>query len=135
MPWGHVPVLLDKLTGPAQRDWYAAQTVANGCSRGEFTHQIVTAAHTRLGAAPSDFADRPSAPDSNLAQEIVKDPDVFKFLGASTGLAEKDLEAQLVGHLRATRLERSVRSADIVLMGGHGPTLMRWTTPTRTSIA
>ena len=105
LPWGHIRTLLDKLGDREQWAWYAAQAVANGWSRAVLAHQIATAAHTRLGAAPSNFADRLPAPDSDLAQEMVKDPYVFEFLGASAGLAEKDLEAQLVGHLQATLLE------------------------------
>jgi predicted nuclease of restriction endonuclease-like (RecB) superfamily len=33
MPWGHNVVLLDKLSDPAARRWYAARTIENGWSQ------------------------------------------------------------------------------------------------------
>lgn len=105
IPWGHVRTLLDKVVGSSQREWYAAQTVANGWSRAVLAHQIATEAHLRLGVAPSNFADRLPSPESDLAQEMVKDPYVFEFLTASAAVAERELEDQLVEHLRATLTE------------------------------
>lgn len=30
LPWGHIMVLLDKVTDPVERDWYAAAAVEHG---------------------------------------------------------------------------------------------------------
>jgi len=37
LPWGHIMVLLDKVTEPAARQWYAAQVVEHGWSRAVLT--------------------------------------------------------------------------------------------------
>lgn len=73
IPWGHLMVLLDKVE-PGDRAWYAAQARANGWSRAVLAFQISTEAHTRLGAAPTNFSAALPGPESDLAREMVKDP-------------------------------------------------------------
>ena len=55
-----------------------------------------------MGAAPSNFHQTLQSPDSDLAQEIVKDPYVFDFLDRA---AERDLEQALMDRLQDTLLE------------------------------
>lgn len=52
-PWGHVRVLLDKLTTRQDREWYAAKTVENGWSRASLEFEIKMDLKSRLGSAPS----------------------------------------------------------------------------------
>ena len=52
LPWGHVMVLLDRLTDQAERDWYAAKAAENGWSRSVLELQIAGRLRDRLGAAP-----------------------------------------------------------------------------------
>lgn len=105
LPWGHVVVLVDKLDDQPIRDWYAAATVEHGWSRNVLTHQIANHLHRRIGAAPSNFADQLSSGDSDLAQQLVRDPYVFDFLDISERVAERDLETALVGRLERFLLE------------------------------
>jgi predicted nuclease of restriction endonuclease-like (RecB) superfamily len=105
LPWGHVRVLLDKIEEPAARDWYAREAVAGGWSRNVLLNQIKGRAHTRVGAAPSDFELTLAGEDSELAAQIAKDPYVYDFLGLSGRVAERDLEQALVDRLRDTLLE------------------------------
>lgn len=74
LPWGHITVLLDKLDDQAERDWYAAADVKNGWSRKVLLNQIINQSHRRAGQAPSNFAGQLPARDSELAQELTKDP-------------------------------------------------------------
>lgn len=111
LPWGHVTVLLDKLTTPADRDFYAASAVEHGWSRNVLTHHIATNLRTRIGAAPSNFADQLPAPDSDLAQQLVRDPYVFDFLTLTTRVAERELEDALMGRLQRFLLELGHRFA------------------------
>ncbi len=106
LPWGHVTVLLDKLAYQAQRDWYAAAATAeHGWSRNVLLHQIMSGLHTRAGAAPSNFPDRLPASDSELAQQLTRDPYVSDFLDLTAPVAERDLETALVDRLQAFLLE------------------------------
>jgi predicted nuclease of restriction endonuclease-like (RecB) superfamily len=63
--WGHITVLLDKLSDQGTRDWYAAATVQHGWSRAVLLNQIKNRAYLRLGAAPSNFAERLPTGDSD----------------------------------------------------------------------
>lgn len=105
LPWGHVTVLIDKLTDQAERDWYAAAAVRWGWSRAVLTHQIAGRLHTRSGAAPSNFPARLPAADSELAQQLTRDPYVLDFLDLAGPVAERDLEDALVARVQAFLLE------------------------------
>ena len=98
-------MILDKVEEPAARDWYVRAAVAGGWSRNVLLNQIMGRAHTRAGAAASNFEHTLAGEDSELAAQIAKDPYVFDFLGLSGRVAEHDLEQALVGRLRDTLLE------------------------------
>ncbi|WP_367379399.1 DUF1016 N-terminal domain-containing protein [Subtercola boreus] len=74
LPWGHIVALLDKLDELLLRDWYAAKDVRHGWSRAVLVHQIATRLHEREGSASSNFVNALASPDSELAQQITKDP-------------------------------------------------------------
>ncbi|MHA7177348.1 PDDEXK nuclease domain-containing protein [Arthrobacter sp. Sr24] len=105
LPWGHITVLLDKKLDHAARDWYAAAAVEHGWSRNVLMNMIMNKTLERSGAAPSNFAQRLVAPDSELAQQIAKDPYNFEFLGLSGEVAERDLEQRLMDRMVETLRE------------------------------
>ncbi|MDV6270946.1 PDDEXK nuclease domain-containing protein [Rhodococcus globerulus] len=80
LPWGHITVLLDNLDNLSDRDWYAATAAEHGWSRNVLHNQIKSGLRRRIGAAPSNFQDHLPAEDSDLAQQLVRDPYVFDFL-------------------------------------------------------
>ncbi len=105
LPWGHLTVLLDKVSDPGERDWYAAAAVEHGWSRAVLTHQVGSGLLGRVGGAPSNFAARLPGADSELAQQLTRDPYVLDFLDAAAPLAERELEAGLAERLQAFLLE------------------------------
>ncbi len=105
LPWGHVLTLLDRLETRDDRDWYAAHAVAHGWNRNVLSHQIKVGLRTSVGAAPTNFITALDSPDSELAQQLVKDPYVFEHLGLVKTLAERDVEQALMDRLQATMLE------------------------------
>jgi len=105
LPWGHLTVLLDRLTTQPDRDWYATAAAEHGWSRNVLLHHIKSQLHRRVGAAPSNFTDQLPAPDSDLAQQLVRDPYVFDFLNLTGRIAERELEAALMGRLERFLLE------------------------------
>lgn len=108
LPWGHIIVLLDKLDDRAVRDRYAAAAVEFGWSRNVLTNQILNRALERAGTAASNFATRLEPHDSELAQQIAKDPYVFDFLDLSGEVAERDLENALMDKLADTLRELGI---------------------------
>ena len=105
LPWGHTTVLLDKIDDQAERDWYAAKAVDNGWSRNVLLNQIVGRLHLREGAAPTNFAAQLPSGESELAQQLTKDPYVFDFLNVSERALERDVEQALMDRLQETLLE------------------------------
>jgi predicted nuclease of restriction endonuclease-like (RecB) superfamily len=105
LPWGHTMVLLDTVKKPVEREWYMRQTVENGWSRNVLVHQIDSGLYKRQGKALTNFKRTLPAPQSDLAQQIVKDPYTFEFLSLSADMQERDLERGLLEHLRLFILE------------------------------
>ncbi len=100
IPWGHNIVLLFKLSDRMQRLWYAAKTLEHGWSRAVLTVQIEGDLFGRQGKAITNFSDRLPAPQSDLAQQSLKDPYLFDFLTLHEEAVERDLEAGLVEHIQ-----------------------------------
>lgn len=98
LPWGHVTVLLDKLDGPADREFYADRAVRYGWSRAVLTHQITTGLRERTAGAVTNFPETLGA-DSDLVSEIVHDPYNLDFLALDAGFGERALEDALVTRL------------------------------------
>ena len=74
LPWGHVVKLLETLKEPAERIWYARQAVEHGWSRNVLALQISTNLFGRQGKALTNFQQTLPAPQSDLAQALLKDP-------------------------------------------------------------
>lgn len=105
LPWGHNTYLLDAVKPPAEREWYARQAIQNGWSRNVFAHQIESGLFARQGSALTNFSRTLPAEQSQLAQQIIKDPYSFDFLSLAPEMQERDLERALIEHLRSLILE------------------------------
>jgi predicted nuclease of restriction endonuclease-like (RecB) superfamily len=105
VPWGHNVALLEKVSGPHQRVWYAQQTLRHGWSRAVLVHQIESDLYGRQGQAVTNFERTLPAPHSDLARELVKDPYYFEFLGLAPDIRERELEEGLIQHLEKFLLE------------------------------
>lgn len=105
LPWGHIIELLDKTDDQALRDWYAGMDVEHGWSRAVLSHQIATRLHERRAAAPSNFTTALERPDSELAQQITKDPFALDFLAIDSDTTERHLEQRLVDRIVDTLRE------------------------------
>ena len=105
IPWGHVRSLLDKLKDPAIRLWYAERAAVEGWSRNILEHQVATKLHLRQGKATTNFAGTLPAPDSELAQEMLRDPYDLSFLPGERIAEERDLEEALLADIVKFMLE------------------------------
>jgi predicted nuclease of restriction endonuclease-like (RecB) superfamily len=105
LPWGHVMVLLDQLSTPHERGWYARAAVEHGWSRNVLVHQIDSHLIERSGAAVTNFAMTLPSPKSELAQQLTKDPHIFDFLGLGNEFAERELEDALVSQMQRFLME------------------------------
>jgi predicted nuclease of restriction endonuclease-like (RecB) superfamily len=108
IPWGHNVRLLDQVKDPTQREWYARAAFEHGWSRNVLELQIESGLYRRQGKAQTNFTATLPAPQSDLAQQVLKDPYNFDFLTLSKDAREKELEAGLLEHLRKFLLELGV---------------------------
>lgn len=108
LPWGHNVLLLAKLKDADERLWYAHAAVEHGWSRAVLSVQIETQARRRIGKAITNFSDTLPPPQSDLAQQALKDPYTFDFLTLSEWARERDLERGLVEHIQKFLLELGV---------------------------
>jgi predicted nuclease of restriction endonuclease-like (RecB) superfamily len=108
LPWGHNVRLLDRLDAREERIWYARQAIEHGWSRDILLAQIETGLHKRAGKALTNFKATLPPPQSDLAQQTLKDPYIFDFMTLAPGAQERDLERGLVEHVRDFLLELGV---------------------------
>ena len=105
IPWFHHCILLDKVKDHAERLWYIQQTTLHGWSRNVLVHQIESGLYHRKGKAITNFDKTLPSPQSDLAQETLKDPYMFDFLGLTDDIRERELEKELIARLRDFLLE------------------------------
>jgi predicted nuclease of restriction endonuclease-like (RecB) superfamily len=105
IPWRSNLALLDKLKNSKQRLWYAQKTIENGWSRNILVFQIETRLHERIGQSTNNFDIALPPVDSDMANQVFKDPYVFDFLGTADTRREVELEQKLIDHLEKFLLE------------------------------
>ena len=105
IPWGHNLVLLSKIKEKQQRLNYAMLVQQHGWSRNVLVHQIESQVLHRQGQATTNFAQTLPAPQSELAQQTLKDPYIFDFLSLGMAAHERDIEKALTQHISQFLLE------------------------------
>ena len=108
IPWGHNLRILDLLKDPDDREWYARAVLQHGWSRNVLVHQIETGLRHREGKAQSNFTQTLPPGQSDLAQQVLKDPYNFEFLTLAEEAHERDLERALINQLRDFLLELGI---------------------------
>ncbi|MCL2844098.1 MAG: PDDEXK nuclease domain-containing protein [Chitinivibrionia bacterium] len=99
IPWGHNVSLFEKAKDIKEALFYINKTIENNWSRSVLEYQIETNLYARQGKAVSNFNSTLPEPQSDLANEIMKDPYNFDFLCLSEKVKETDLEKALVQHI------------------------------------
>ena len=106
VPWGHHKYLIDKLYAqPEKALFYVREIVKNGWSRAVLMHFMDTSLYERQGKAVTNFAVALPAADSDLAQEMTKDPYCFDFIALTPKYREKELKDAMMAHIEKFLLE------------------------------
>ncbi|OZI06515.1 hypothetical protein BWI93_19645 [Siphonobacter sp. BAB-5385] len=105
LPWSHYVILMDKVKSREEREFYTQKDLENGWSRDVLSLQIKSNLYERQGKAISNFEARLPAIQSDLAQQLTKDPYIFDFLTLREDYQEKDLENALTEHITKFLLE------------------------------
>lgn len=105
IPWGHTILLMQKIKDQSIRFWYMDQTIQNGWSRDVLSLMIKSDIHARRGKLTNNFKVTLPKPQSDLAQQAMKDPYIFDFLTLTEPFRECELETGLVKHLEKFLIE------------------------------
>lgn len=105
LPWGHVIRLIQKVKSPDEREWYIRKAFEQGWSRDILVMQIESRLFHRQGKAVNNFAGTLPPLQSDLAQQTLKDPYLFDFLGLGNEAQEREVERELVKHITSFLLE------------------------------
>lgn len=105
VPWGHNILLARKFNDANDALFYVQKTIENGWSRAVLDHHIESQLHLREGKAINNFQSTLPAPESDLAQQLLRDPYNFDFLTLTQRHNERELEIGLVDHLTKFLLE------------------------------
>jgi predicted nuclease of restriction endonuclease-like (RecB) superfamily len=99
LTWYHHITLLDKVKDSETRKFYIHKTIENGWTRDVLVHQIQTGLHLRQGALTHNFKQTLPDYESELAQQLFKDPYQFDFLMLGTAAKERDLENAIINQV------------------------------------
>jgi predicted nuclease of restriction endonuclease-like (RecB) superfamily len=103
--WYHHITLLGKVKDESDRLFYINETARNGWSRDIMVLQIESGYQKRKGKAITNFENRLPPAQSDLAQQVTKDPYLFDFISLANDYKEKDLENALTDHIVKFLLE------------------------------
>jgi len=98
-------VIIAKCKDPNAAYYYVQNTITHNWSRSVLTHQIESGLWEREGKTLSNFSVALPFPQSDLAQQTLKDPYVFDFLDLTKQHTERELELGLIEHITHFLLE------------------------------
>ena len=105
IPWRSNILLMDKLSNQDERVWYAQKTLENGWSRDVLALQVESRLIERSGKSVNNFPIALPPADSDMADQIFKDPYLFDFLGTDVPRREIEIERKLTEHIQQFLLE------------------------------
>jgi predicted nuclease of restriction endonuclease-like (RecB) superfamily len=103
--WYHAITITEKVKDADARVWYVRKVIEHGWSRNVLALQIDSRLHERQGKAVTNFERTLPAPQSELAQEMLKDPYQLDFLHLHDEVEERVIEDGLVAHITKFLLE------------------------------
>ena len=105
VPWGHHDLILTRVKAPKEALFYIHKTIENGWSRAILEYHIEKDLFNQQGKSVNNFTKTLLPPQSELANELLKDPYHFDFLQLSEKAAERDIENGLVLQISQFLLE------------------------------
>lgn len=106
IPWGHHRLLIDRCySNPQKALFFIHQTLENGWSRAMLQHWLNSDLFERQSKAITNFKSVLPAPESDLAQEVTKDPYNFTFAGVRDKYNETQLKKALLSNITSFLVE------------------------------
>ena len=107
LPWTHNYTLIEKVKNIEKRVWYARKCIENGWSQTVLIHQIDLNLYERQkeNIKLTNFDDKMSISQSELARDIMKDPYIFELSNLKENACEADIENAMVERIKNVLLE------------------------------
>lgn len=105
LPWGHNIQIISKCSNVNEALFYVNKSIENGWSRSVLMHQIELNLYTRQAKAVNNFTLTLPQFQSDLANQLMKDPYNFDFLLLTEKYNERDLEIVLTNNITNFLLE------------------------------
>jgi predicted nuclease of restriction endonuclease-like (RecB) superfamily len=105
IPWGHNRLITSKIKDIDAALWYASATFENGWARDILEMKIEKDEYRRIGKSLTNFPRTLPISHSGLAQETIKDPYNFDFLGLEDDAQERAIETALTDRITDFLLE------------------------------
>ena len=100
IPWFHQQRIIDKCKGDPQKAlFFVRKTIENNWGRNVLINFLTNKEYYRAGKAITNFRNTLPALQSDLAQQITKDPYVFDFFAITENYNEHELEDALVANV------------------------------------
>ena len=107
IPWSHNMLIFDKIKDDTKRIWYMNETLKNGWSYNVLAFQIKSELYERqvLGDKPNNFNEVLPISQSELANDMMKDPYILNLTGLKENYLEVELEKAMVEKIKTVLLE------------------------------
>lgn len=105
VPWRHHIEIITHCQSVGEALFYIEKTIDNGWSRSVLENNIATNLYGKQGKALTNFKATLPAQQSQLAQELLKDPYNFDFLTMTDDYKERELEDALARNISRFLLE------------------------------
>ena len=99
IPWGHHIHIMSKSKSVQEALFYVHKTLENGWSRAVLMHFVESDLYVAQGKSLTNFSRLLPEPQSDLANEIVKDPYNFDFITLTEPYRERELEDALTANI------------------------------------
>jgi len=106
IPWGHHRYIMDRCEGDLNKAFFfISKTLENSWSRAVLLNFLDTDLFDRQGKAITNFINNLPATQSDLANEITRDPYNFDFIAIRQNYDEKELKDALMDNIQKFLLE------------------------------
>ena len=107
LPWSYNYTLIEKVKSIDERIWYAEECLKNGWVHSVLVHQIESNLYQRQkeNKKLNNFSKNLSISQSELAQDMIKDPYIFELSNLKDKALEVDVENAMVERVKCLLLE------------------------------
>lgn len=105
IPWGHNRLIISKVKNVGEAIFYCKATLENGWNRDNLALAIKNKYFETKGKSISNFKNTLPEAQSELAQETLKNPFNFDFLGLENDALEREIENAMMEHITKFLIE------------------------------